>query len=791
MQLRELEIENIRSFESALVQFQDGITLLSGDIGAGKTTLLQCIEFAFFGTIRTDLDGQALLRVNTTQARVRLSFILNNHQYSIERGLQKTKQGVAQTNCLFIKDGVEHKLTPTQLRAKILELFGYPTYITQKNLLYRYTTYTSQDSMKSILFEKTDVRQETLRILFGIETYKTVKSNVQIGARALREQMMFLSGELSLFVDVDEQISSQKQTMNELESQKQKIIQKKQEAQKKEHEIAQELQLEKELLQTLEKQRQEEEFFKKQLQEKKVSLEQLQTTIEHQIAKKQEFEQLQKPEHLVDELYEKNSLLESKKSQIILQKQQVQEKRSRLQEHKQQLLDQLAKKEQQKQLENKKQELQKITEQKIQDSKLTETALENLKQTFHQKKAQLETINEIFSLREKDSCPTCFQPITKNHIHAIQTKNTQTKETLIDQINTLTQSMQRLESKLKEQKQLEHKQELAKQELVHINQRLNDFPDFTKLHQDVEQTDKDISQLHTKIYDQQLNQLQETLEKNKKQIQLSKEYEQKKQEYTTLINILQEKHELKKTTQQMIEQLKANHIPFDHENFKKQTQKVQEREKQQQLYKQTLHEQEIELQKNTVQLSQAKIAFEKLQEQKQKQQTIEKKKRRLEKKQRWIKEFFIPLLEQLEIHTFQEVHAQCSSLFSHWFDMLIEDDSIQGYLDEQFSPVISQNGHAIPVEYLSGGEKTSVALAYRLALNTVLHMSHSQLQTQSLLILDEPTDGFSSQQLDRIRDVLKELHAKQILIVSHEQKVETFVEHIIHVQKKDTVSVIE
>ena len=60
-----------------------------------------------------------------------------------------------------------------------------------------------------------------------------------------------------------------------------------------------------------------------------------------------------------------------------------------------------------------------------------------------------------------------------------------------------------------------------------------------------------------------------------------------------------------------------------------------------------------------------------------------------------------------------------------------------------------------------------------------------------MIILDEPTDGFSEQQLDKMREVLQQLNVKQLLLVSHEQKIESFVENIIRFKKENGVSRIE
>ena len=60
-----------------------------------------------------------------------------------------------------------------------------------------------------------------------------------------------------------------------------------------------------------------------------------------------------------------------------------------------------------------------------------------------------------------------------------------------------------------------------------------------------------------------------------------------------------------------------------------------------------------------------------------------------------------------------------------------------------------------------------------------------------LIILDEPTDGFSSQQLDKVRDVLEKLNLGQTIIVSHEQKIESFAQNVIRVSKREHVSYID
>jgi exonuclease SbcC len=123
-----------------------------------------------------------------------------------------------------------------------------------------------------------------------------------------------------------------------------------------------------------------------------------------------------------------------------------------------------------------------------------------------------------------------------------------------------------------------------------------------------------------------------------------------------------------------------------------------------------------------------------------------------------------------------------SKLFSKWFSILVSD-SLNAKLDDSFSPVIEQQDYELDYSFLSGGERTAIALAYRLSLNQVINSLLSNIKTSNLVILDEPTDGFSAQQLDKMRDVLNQLNTDQLILVSHEQKIEGFVDNIIRFTK--------
>jgi ABC-type uncharacterized transport system ATPase subunit len=61
----------------------------------------------------------------------------------------------------------------------------------------------------------------------------------------------------------------------------------------------------------------------------------------------------------------------------------------------------------------------------------------------------------------------------------------------------------------------------------------------------------------------------------------------------------------------------------------------------------------------------------------------------------------------------------------------------------------------------------------------------------TLLILDEPTDGFGKEQLFRLRQVLNELNSAQIIMVSHERELESLADKIYRVTKDGSQSRFE
>ena len=156
----------------------------------------------------------------------------------------------------------------------------------------------------------------------------------------------------------------------------------------------------------------------------------------------------------------------------------------------------------------------------------------------------------------------------------------------------------------------------------------------------------------------------------------------------------------------------------------------------------------------------------------------------------WLSKQFTTLISFIEKNVMLKLKTEFSKLFAEWFYALVSDTFVVR-LSDDFTPIVEQQDYEIEYAYLSGGERTAIALAYRLALNQVINQLMSKIKTRDLIILDEPTDGFSEQQIDKMRDIFQQLNVGQLLVVSHEQKIDGFVDNVIKFKKENGITKVE
>ena len=199
MILKYVKLSNIRSYSSQKIEFPTGSLLLSGDVGSGKSSILLGVEFALFGSVGTGSKrASMLLRNGKKRGYVELGFAVDGREVVIRRVLERTKSSVVQKPGYLVVGGVRTDLVPTELKARVLELLGYPEGLLAKKFsIYPYTVYTPQEEMKKILFEDSAHRTETLRKIFGVDRYAAVRKNAELVSRSIKMKKVELSSKAS------------------------------------------------------------------------------------------------------------------------------------------------------------------------------------------------------------------------------------------------------------------------------------------------------------------------------------------------------------------------------------------------------------------------------------------------------------------------------------------------------------------------------------------------------------------------------------------------------------------
>ena len=681
MIIKKIKLNNIRSYANQEINFPIGSTLLAGNVGSGKSTILMSIDFALFGLQKGNITGSSLLRNDADKGQVELELEIEDKNVIIKRGLKREGDKILQDSGSLTVNNEKQELTATEIKQKILELLNYPRELLTKSkaIIYRYTVYTPQEEMKSILSAEKDVRLDVLRKIFGIDKYKRIKENSKIFVSMLKEKKKEFQGMIS---DLKEKESLSSEFKNKILVTKEKI-----------NIITPKLNLINSLIET-----------------KKQKIKNIEENIKKLNSLKQELKLNENNTKNKSELKIKNlNEINNLKGEISLFKEEKFDAVS--------IRNEIIEKENKtKKIEN---EIKNLSV-KISELKINKKNSESMKE-------------EISKL---NTCPTCKQNVKEEHKNNIKNEEDEKIISYESELEVFTKNMEVKENEFMN----------IKKDLDFLNKKEQEFNVYRLRLENTNEKKKRLDLLVKDVNDieQELSLLNVINTKLNTEINsynnIDKEYNEIRKEFDENL-IEQRKTEIEKISfEKELENINNNLLALEKEILNK----LNAREK---------------LEKHT-------------------------------QLQNWFDMDFSNLLENMEKQIMFKIYHDFNSLFQKWFSMLIDNENLVIKLDNEFSPLIQQNNHDIDYEFISGGERTAAALSYRLALNQVINNLITNIRTKDLLILDEPTDGFSSEQLDRIRLVLDELNIKQTIIVSHDPKIESFVDNVIRLNKKDHITEI-
>lgn len=823
MILKHITLHNIRSYLDEKIIFPKGSVLLCGDIGSGKSTILLAIEFALFGLKRGELGGSSLLRNGKNEGSIELKFSLMKKEIIIKRILKRTSTSIKQEAGYIVVDNQKTEGTPVELKSKVFELLGYPKELVSKSkdLVFRYTVYTPQEEMKYILFANKDERLDILRRVFNIDRYKRIRDNLQVAIREIREKSKEYKGMVfslpeketqrkDIMKDINTVIQEAKKLIPLLKDSKEKITElatefsELEEKEKKLMESRKNLELKEQAIRNLEEQK--ENYGK---EEKKIveDIKKLKKKIEDFAIEDISFEKMNEDISTQEEAIEKleKELAEKKENNVI-----ITEKIKSLKENIRLYSKETASRRgAEKQVLEKKQELKNLLtvikhrEELEKNTEKVQKILERISSIVTEKEVNMKNSESIMeNIKEINVCPTCHQDVSEEYKKKMREEGSENIKRLKAELEDMNLKKDEYAERLRKTKEnlktMMEKEKLVEKTKAEIESLDKSFSEFDMKKTLITEYEEKAKSLESKLCTEDiLNALKESVQEKKNVLKSLKEKSDRIKEKNFLEQSMKEKiqrmDEIKEylksykekrkelfgektSVEEEIEGLKD--VEENVESAKKKLEEMKEKDKQLEIKKA-----EIIKERNTLAKQKESIENE-INEMKK----IEEKISILKETKTWLSDYFNNLSIVIEKHIMQRVYHEFNELFKEWFSMLMESDIINVRLDEEFTPIIEQNGYETEVDNLSGGEKTSLALSYRLALNKVINDCIEDIRTKEILILDEPTDGFSSEQLDKIREVLDEINIPQVIIVSHEPKIESFVDSIVRIQKDEHVS---
>jgi len=840
MRIKSIQLENIRSYKHELIEFKQGINFLSGDIGSGKSSILQAIEFALFGFKRGDLEGFQLLRKGENSGSIKLVIInsKNNSQIEIFRSLKKSKStDTISQDVGYIKyDDNLIELTPQELNSQVFDLLNFPKeFITKdKNLIYRFTIYTPQEQLKEIIFESPDKRLEVIRKIFGIDKYKQLQEAIFIYNTKIREDKKVFQVKIEPKQKFQEEIKIYEKELIQ-DNEKLNLILEKEKSAKdniNKHKIAIQkresflekltsnlLILEKNRskiencehnIKKLNNQKKEIEINLKNFDEKKIKHEQ--KTLNNEIEKyNSELKKLEQDKLKLDSIKKDYDILLKQKQELNKNIIELKNKKQNYDELKKSF-DYMLTKCQVKDLENyisnDKKIIVKLSKLKIEKDELEKSLIKDNLEKERLEQIILDNKNKIRNISNIEKCDNCYQDIDKSHKDKIKLelekhidkskhdlekfslniKKSQKEKIILDK--DLIQLSQIKDDLIKKEEKLLHLLDKEKKESI-LSEKLKVLEQDLSTNLEFETKEK---QLDNKIKNTTII-LEDYDMINQKEIKINNLISNNKLKIIELENLVKHGKNYEQDIKKIEQQIKENNdlidkkdsilIKLKHNSEKEKlikTQKIKLNSNLDKLYEnQTIISQKLSSYKTQIENKQKYIDDKK--KELQQISTLEKDYQKLLYNELFLNEKVSNITRLIERSVFTKYYTEFNEEFESLFRDLIEDNDIEVRLDENFSPVIEQNGYDVDIKNLSGGEKSSLAVAYRLGLKKIIESNLESKQKLSLLILDEPTDGFSNEQIDRLGNILKASPLKQIILVSHDEKIESIADNVLKVEK--------
>jgi len=797
MIIRAVDIENIRSHKSSHIEFKNGITVIRGDVGSGKTTIFEAIKFALFGG--SSEQYRNLLRLNESQGSVSVLLENENGFVRITRKLKKTRDGYSGSGVFINVNGSEKEMSDREMKKFISEMFNVFQYRKRDPLFFKTVIYASQEEMKAIMFMKAEERREMILDLFQITSYNRIVENCEILKDHAKTRVEISKGILG---EGGSRIYETRSQINEIKKKIDEFGEKIYASEKEFSYISEEkkkLQAKIEEMDRIKEQKEKTENFigvyrekydatldelnkrkdkLKEIENKKEILKNLIQDENAYVEKEREISEMQLIQSEYNRLIMKKSVMENDLKHLFSRKDEISEKRKRIGEIVEEL-GYLKKKlvvVEEKDLENMKNELISLN-----------FDLQNEERLLSEINAEIE---DLKNLEKLNVCPKCKRPLDREHtemlinddLRKVDEREKRIRE-LLEKRKEMELKIMNMQEKVNENKKIEKEIEKLNDKKSALEEALSTEGELIKsieeLNIRIREINKRIESLH--YSEEKFSIISTEIKRLKK---LHEEYIKIENEIKVEGSVLEEIRSYSERASEIRGRIDEyvkflNSLEFDDENYRKARIDLEGRTKQ--LERISANMENMNREKN-----------EKIEEMKNREKELEmlmaeeKKMHNYSKFIEWIDETFIPGINAIISRRVNALRMEFEKEFREWFKIMLPGTEIEVGIDHDFSPVIRYGDYEMDFGALSGGESNALAFSYRLALNSMV--KKFKLMETNFVLLDEPTDGFSENQIMQMGEVFSKLKVDQVLIVTHEDALENFADNRIKIIKEDGIS---
>ncbi|HEV2428505.1 MAG TPA: SMC family ATPase [Thermoplasmata archaeon] len=838
--LARLKVHNIRSFVDAEILLSEGTTLIGGDVGAGKTSLLHAIELALFGF--AEVDATYLIRHKATTAEVALTLSDGARRYVFSRRFRRrNRKGrdsfePEEKGTGLSTDGASVRYPPTELRQRAIDLLGFPDNPNPRahSDLWRWAVYVPQERMRQILEDSdAEARLETVRKALGLERYRRAAENAQGVARQFREEAAQYGREAELLAHWESDALRIRAAIDESERSVESARQAETSARERLKLIEREISEREAGRRRLEGDRREAAELAQRIQDLKKSRSARESRLAQEKGRRSGLDGQRRalsgaPEELERAREELAAALgRESESRHALEAIEVERRKAAIAEAETRSAAERAS-EGERALERARRE-QMGTIERL-EALLKETPTrppippgETDRPSIERSLAEAETeaeratgelhhqevlAQELTELREGGRCPRCGQSVTAEAfgrhreesgrgLEAARAARRRAAEQLHDRKEARA-ILERYEQELVRFRELEGRRSEARaeqarrEEAVREAERLADRArhDVQEGEARLRSSAPALDQASAASARQQTEEASVLRARDRVgAAELALEglrgldgtiAEVDRQLAREASDLLEGDRELSRLGDRstLLERSLAGMSTLLEEIGRMEARRA--------TTGRLLEEALERLHRSEGELGGARERLAEAESRAHERQTLVDRSERFTSLAEFLSGAFRTSLLELERRLLGQAKVEFDRSFGRLFAALIEDPGIVARTDPRFSPSVEIEGEWTPPEALSGGERTALALAYRLALGQVVR-SLERLRLATLL-LDEPTDGFSPEQVQRMGEVLRELGVPQVILVSHESALEGVADRVLRVRKAEGIS---